>query len=230
MEIFNIKIKDEYKNNFFKLFLFIFLNINKYTFLPVYCVLLFALVILNLFKALSISPASLITALPLIIIFSLSLTIEETFHAAILIIQGRPQEVNSICFNMLKLRNFRIIGIGVSVYFKGSLTENDILHISLAGSIMSLIAGIIFIIAFYLINILLYVFGYDTLLFLNKIVIGGFLLLPVSSLIPFSISSLKSDGYKILQIKQNRHLTNKVLIKAISGVIRYSISYIKQSI
>jgi hypothetical protein len=230
VEIFNIKIKDEYKNNFFKLFLFIFLNINKYTFLPVYCVLLFALVILNLFKALSISPASLITALPLIIIFSLSLTIEETFHAAILIIQGRPQEVNSICFNMLKLRNFRIIGIGVSVYFKGSLTENDILHISLAGSIMSLIAGIIFIIAFYLINILLYVFGYDTLLFLNKIVIGGFLLLPVSSLIPFSISSLKSDGYKILQIKQNRHLTNKVLIKAISGVIRYSISYIKQSI
>ncbi len=163
-------------------------------------------------------------------IFSISLAYEEAAHSGIFIIQGRKDEVVSLCFNMVVIKNIKIIGIGVTVYFKGKITDNDILHTSLAGPISSLLMGIISSFVICISSMILKTIGYTCLLENISLVIIGFLCLPLSSLVPIKIGFIETDGYKIVKLKGKYKLSNKVLAKAAYDLIRYLTAYIKLSV
>ena len=223
MEIYMVNINDDYKENFLKLFLFVFYNINKYIFSRFYLLLLLVWTIFNF------SNLMMLLIFALFVFLSFSLSLEEVFHAAILIIQGRKDEVNSLCFNILKIRKVKIIAIGVTMYFKGKITENDILYISLCGPLISLVVGIMASLIFVLVEIIMYN-SFNSLLYLCRIVLLGFLFLPVTSFVPLNIGITETDGYKILKIKRKFKIKNRSLLRASYNSLRYSISYIRYSI
>lgn len=116
MRLYQIKINENHKENFIKLFGFIFLKINKFIFFRLYAFLTFVCLMLRVMGIMRVEIHLIVLIYILLFLFSISLTIEEVFHCVILIIQGRKSEVDSLCFNMVRLKGRNIIAIGVSIF------------------------------------------------------------------------------------------------------------------
>ncbi|WP_069648897.1 hypothetical protein [Caloranaerobacter ferrireducens] len=226
MEIVKIEIPDKNKENFIKLYMTIYINILRYIAIPLYLIYGIILVI-NRNSKLIILNSHLVTNIGiLLILFPISLALEETFHAAILIIQGRKEEVKALMFNVISIRKIRVLGIGVSVYFKGKFNNNDILYISLAGPVMSLVIGILSII---IVIIILLFLNVNVVYFYNyiKILIIGFLFLPMFSLIPVEILGITTDGYKVLKMIKKFNISINNISKCILNIIVNSFIYMR---
>ncbi|SHH20910.1 hypothetical protein SAMN02745135_00067 [Caloranaerobacter azorensis DSM 13643] len=224
MEIVKIEIPDKNKENFIKLYMTIYVNIIRYIAIPLYLIYGIILIINKNSKLIILNPHLVTNIGILLILFPISLALEETFHAAILIIQGRKEEVKALVFNVISIKKIVVLGIGVSVYFKGKFSNNDILYISLAGPVMSLVIGILNIIIAIIILLFLninavYFYSYI------KILIIGFLFLPIFSLIPITFFGITTDGYKVLKMIKKFNISINNINRCILNIIINSFMY-----
>jgi hypothetical protein len=220
----NIPIDDSIKEDFFRLFWFMFYNINKYIFVKIYIFLILFKFIVKI-SNFNLSTDKFCSIFLIFILFSISTSLEETFHAALIIIQGRKREVESLVINTVQIKKIKVIGIGVSVYFSGEFTQNDILYITMSGPICSLIWGLIlWIILFLPISIVGVGLQYHLISLL------GIIFLPLCSLIPFKNSFVTSDGYKIYVFIKKYEISMVKCKLIISELFQFSYSYLKQSL
>jgi hypothetical protein len=101
--------------------------------LKVLLVLALILLLLN-FRFLAGESKLLPLATFFLLLFSVSVCFEELFHIAMIVIQGRKEEVSAIGINMMYCGAIPLIGLGISVVFKGNITSNDTLYIKMGGA------------------------------------------------------------------------------------------------
>jgi hypothetical protein len=218
-------LKDEIKENFFKLFIYIFKKVTLHIFFKPYILLIALLLIIkNNLIIFPINIVQIIGVLVCLVLFSLSVTLEEAFHAGAHIIQGRKQEVSDLVITVAYYKKLPLNGFGVSVFFNGRLTQNDLLFIMISGPVCSLITGFSIWIFFLFINFFVQISSYFII-----IALIGFALLPVCSLLPINNRIVTSDGYKILGLKKKYSISYKKLLQLMKESIRLEFSYVLQS-
>lgn len=217
-----VEIPNKKKYNFFKLYIFILGQIFKYLMMPL---MIFIFLILILSK--KINNFKLVLCLGMICVLTMvAIAFEETFHAAILIIQGRIDEVNSLQFDKVGIKKAKVC-VGVSVFFKGKFTQNDVIYISLAGPIMSLLCSSIIFILYMILSIL--ITKTIDIKLIGAIAFGLFIV-PIFSLLPVNKYFIVTDGYKVWQLIKKYKISLMNVFKIIKIIINYCFKYVYRSI
>ncbi len=140
---------------------------------------------------------------------------EEFAHAAACIQKGKPEQVRNLrVSNWCLGPKSKVMVESFGVHFQGTMSYKDLLHITAAGPLFSLLTGGVFF-------CILWVGGINQPQSnsLNFGISVFLLLLPVLSLMPFSLA-FPSDGSRILEIKRRCHLKPDELLKEMAqGVI-----------
>ncbi|QAA30383.1 hypothetical protein [Clostridium manihotivorum] len=221
VDSFHVDIPQGKKENFFSLLVYIMLQVFINLIMPIASVII---IILCLNKGI-FKPNMVINIAIFMFLIFMSIVIEETFHASILIIQGRGDQVKSLQFDTVKLKKVRIC-IGVSVYFNGKFNNNDILYISLAGPIMSLFWGVISI--FFTI---IFFIAFKHTIYIRSVLrlIFGFLIVPFFSLMPLNKYFITTDGYKVYMLIRKFNISLKNVLKVIHIIYKYSLTFVFRS-
>lgn len=219
---FYIDIPSNKKDNFFVLYIYILQKVFKYLIVPLLVLITLVLCIHKHLLKMTNIPNIFIC----IFLILLSITLEETFHASMLIIQGRGNQVKSLRFDAIQFKKIKIC-IGVSVYFNGEFTSNDILYISLAGPIMSLLFGLIL---FLIISVLIVIFVHKIQLTYFFILFLGLLMVGMFSLVPFNKFFIKTDGYKVYELIKKYKIKPKNILKTISMILKYCLTFVFRSL
>lgn len=148
------------------------------------------------------------------------LAIEETFHIVMLIVLDKKNTIKSLDITSVTLGKIKLFG-GVCVRYVGRFSKSEILYISLAGPLMSLLV------------ICLLLFVGVLFLFIFKLEIENVLLVlaictvsPILSLFPIKYGGFESDGFKIRRICKESAISRLKFIE----ILKYTISVLLKPI
>jgi len=203
----HILIPQQCKTSFILLFGFIYSKIVRYIFkLPILFLLTVSISYLIFDNQLL---KSLVLKLVIVLlIFPISIALEETFHAAVLISSGREEEVRDLFVALVSINGFELFATSVAVHFVGRFSPTDIIRLSFGGPGMALVLGVILsVLCVLIVNLLAVVHA-----IYMHIIIFSFIVSPLISLLPIN-ARFESDGLKIFNFKKQLKLSFLELAK-----------------